>query len=471
MSTPVIWVILPAVAGLVFWLLRKRSDLVVLLGTVLSLILMLLAWQMPIGQAIHLGPVSLVVDSTLDFAGRKLVLDNGDRSFLTLIFFFCTFWFAGMSAAGANTLLVPFGFGMVALLVAAQAVDPFLYSALLIEMAVLIAVPILAPPGKPFGQGTLRFVIFQTLAMPFILLAGWALGGVEANPSNSTLITLAIVFLALGFAFWLAVFPFYTWVPLLAESSFPYASGFVFLLLPTVNLLIGLNYLDRFGWLRSSPDLFLIISQVGALMVVTAGLWAAFQKDMARLFGYAVIVETGFSLLAISLQSRIGDQLFAGMFLPRAIAMGLWALSLSIMVKHTRSTKFEELSGFAYRFPIASAGMAVASLSLAGLPLLALFPARQVLLEELAQHSLTVAVLALAGMVGMLFSTFRALAVLSRQRPDDEDHEASPAFGAETRTQKILLIVGIVMLLFIGILPQAFLHLFNGLLLAYPQLP
>jgi formate hydrogenlyase subunit 3/multisubunit Na+/H+ antiporter MnhD subunit len=484
MSTPLIFILLPGVAGLVFWFMRKRFGLILLLSTILCLLLAALAWLLPIGQTIRLFGLSFTIDPTLAFAGRRLVLDVQDRSFLVFIYMLCAFWFAGSAAAHADHLLISFGLGIVALLVAAQAVEPFLYAALLVEMAVLLAVPILAPPGKIFSQGVLRFLIFQTLAMPFILLAGWAIAGVEANPADSTLVTLSTVFLGLGFAFWLAVFPFYTWVPLLAEQSSPYVTGFIFLLLPTNNLLIGLGFVNQFGWLRASPDLFLVIGQIGALMVVTAGIWAAFQRDLARLMGYAVIIETGFSLLAISLSSRDGNVMFASMFLPRVIGIALWALSLSILSTQTRTTRFDDMLGIAQKMPFASTGFGVASLTLAGLPLLAVFPIRQVLLEELARQSLVNSLWALVGTVGMLFSTFRALSILVRgaslpvrtslpvtEGDEPQTKEALPQLFCESRTQIALLVGGIISLLLIGLFPQAFLPLLNGLLAGYPQLP
>lgn len=484
MSAPLIWVVLPAVAGLIFWFLRRRFGLIILLSTILCLLLALLAWLLPIGQAIRLGGLSFKIDPTLAFVGRRLVLDSQERSFLIFLYLLCAFWFAGSAAAGANNLLVPFGLGIVALLVSAQAVEPFLFAALLVEMAVLLAVPLLAPPGKVFSRGVLRFLIFQTLAMPFILLAGWAIAGVEADPANQTLVTLSTVFLGLGFAFWLAIFPFYTWIPLLAEQSYPYVTGFIFLLFPTINLFIGLGFVDRFGWLRALPNLFTVIGQIGTLMVVTAGAWAAFQKDLARLMGYGVIIETGFSLLAISLSSRVGNTLFVSMFLPRIIGLALWALSLSILVREARTNRFEDMQGIAQRMPFASAGLGVASLTLAGLPLLAVFPIRQVLFEELARQSLFTALWALAGSVGMLFASFRAVSVLVRgatlpgrsippaaDGPAQVENTARPRAYNETRMQISLLLGGIIGLLLIGLFPQAFLPILNGLLAGFSQLP
>ncbi len=470
MSAPLIWIFLPALAGVLFWFLRQRLGLVVLLSVVFCLLLALVARLAPIGQSVHLGPVSFYIQPTLSFVGRKFTLGTADRPFLSFIYLVCSFWFAGVYAAGkpklwaGGSLLIPFGLGVVALLVAALAVEPFLYAALLIEMAVLLFVPVLSPPGKPIGQGVLRFLIFQTLAMPFILLAGWALSGVDANPNNVTLLTLAMVFLGLGFAFWLAVFPFYTWIPLLAEQSSPYVSGFLFLILPTVDLLLVLAFLNNFGWLRASPEVFRVLGLLGTLMVITAGLWAAFQKDLARLFGYAVIVETGFSLIALSLSNSVGKDLFSSMFLPRTIGLGLWALSLSLLLRQANSSRFEDMQGMAQSMPFATAGLAVASLTLGGLPLLAVFPIHQILLEELARQSLANALWVLLGSGGLLFSSFRALAVLARGG-------WRPQTFCESRFQIFLLLCGIAGLLLIGLLPQVFLPLTQGLTSAYTLLP
>jgi NADH-quinone oxidoreductase subunit N len=464
MSAPLLWIGAPAVVSLIFWFMRQHRGRVTVYATIFCLALAGLAGLLPIGTLVRLGPLSFTLDSTLAFAGRRLILESSDRPLLVFLFTLCAFWFAGSYAAGTTNLFIPSGLGMVAFLTASLAVDPFLYAALLVEMAVLLAVPMLTPPGTYLGQGVLRFLIFQTLAMPFILLAGWAMAGVEANPSNLILVQLSTAFLGLGFAFWLAVFPFYTWIPLLAEQTFPYVSGFVFIILPTVSLILGQDFLARFGWIRSSPGIFQLIGQVGLLMIVSAGIWAAFQKELARLFGYAMIVEAGFSLLATSLPGLEGRQLFTSMFLPRMLAAGLWALCLSIIRTEAGSTRFEDIRGIVQKLPYACAGMAVASLTLAGLPVLGMFPIRLAIMENLAQVSFVSAFLALAGMVGMLFSTFRLLAVLTsgwlrRQAV------------CETRLQIALIIGGMFSLLLVGLLPQVFYPFMFGILPATLPLP
>jgi NADH-quinone oxidoreductase subunit N len=463
-SAALLWIVFPLAVAPLLWLVRRRTGLMVMLATGLCLALAGLAWAIPIGKALRLGPLLVELEPALSIAGRRLIIGDADRPLLIFFYAIGAFWFAGNSAAGGHRLLAPFGLGIITLLVAALAVEPILYSALLIEMAVLLAIPILAPPGeKPSGRGLLRYVIFQTLAMPFILLAGWALAGVEANPADSNLVGLSGMFLGLGFAFWLAVFPFYTWAPMLSAETDPYPVGFLFLLLPTAVLLLGLDFINAYGWLRNSPQLYLVLRLAGALMVVTAGVWAAFQRDLGRLFGYAVIVETGFSLLALSLNSDLGAEMFTMLFLPRVIALGLWSLSASVFLRRRRNLSFQNMQDVAEELPAAAAGASVAFLSLAGLPLLATFPIRIVMLQEIAVQSPLTAVWVLMGMVGLLFSGFRLLSVLTggffRVRH----------FG-ETRIQIVLIASGMLALLLVGLFPRLFLPILANLLQSFARL-
>jgi len=68
-------------------------------------------------------------------------------------------------------------------------------------------------------------------------------------------VTLFIAILAgLGLAQILAVFPFHTWIPMLAESINPYAAAFVFFVFPTTVLFLLLDYVTRLVSLGSMPN-------------------------------------------------------------------------------------------------------------------------------------------------------------------------------------------------------------------------
>ena len=463
MTSPLIWIAFPLLIAVVLWFLQQKTSLAPGLATGLCIILALLAWLVPIGNAIKLGPWSLEIQPALVIFGRRFFLESSDRYFLVLVYGMGAFWFFGTNVAGTNRLFVPIGLAIIALLVAAMAVEPFLYAALLIELAVLLSVPMFVPPGAKSGQGVVRYLIFQTLALPFILLAGWAASGVEANPTDTKLQLQAVLLLALGFSFWLAIFPFYTWVPLLSQETHPYVSGFILTLLPTAVLLLMLNFLDNFSWLRSYPLLAQVLRLSGTLMVVTGGIWAAFQTNPLRLAGYAVIMESGFALLAVSLQNRIGLEIFAAAQFPRMLALALWALACSILIKEEPSMDFNGLKGRLHNYPVASSALLLAYFSMAGLPLLAEFSLRLALLVNLAQQSYLVIGWLSIGILGFLLSGFRMLSMFSTS-------EENTWQVKEKWPQVLLLGIGSMGLFLIGLFPKFFLSNFLALLQIFKHL-
>jgi formate hydrogenlyase subunit 3/multisubunit Na+/H+ antiporter MnhD subunit len=126
-------------------------------------------------------------------------------------------------------------------------------------------------------------------------------------------------------------------------------------------------------------------------------------------------------------------------------------------------TAFDNLNGLLRRFPLTSSAFLVAYFSLGGLPLLAGFPTRQVLMESIAQHSLGIALWAFIGNLGFLLSGFRVLAVLVKDTQ-------SPWQLGEEWPEMIFLAGGIVALLLIGIFPHFFLSGTLNLLNAFERL-
>ena len=168
--------------------------------------------------------------------------------------------------------------------------------------------PLLSGPDERPGQGVIRFLIYQTLGMPFILLAGWLLAGVEASPGDLSFTIQSTVMLGLGFAFLLAIFPLYNWIPQVMEESPPYVSGFLIWLLPTTAIVFAMSFLDRYAWLRTSVQIVGGLRLTGLVMLVSGAWWSAFERHFGRLMAYTAIAETGFLLLALSLGSSISAQ-------------------------------------------------------------------------------------------------------------------------------------------------------------------
>jgi NADH-quinone oxidoreductase subunit N len=461
MSAGIVWIGLPLVVAVLLWVLQSRRVFTLITAASVSLLLALLAWVLPIDNAIKLGPISVEVSSTATILGRSFVLNSGDSRLLALIFLLGGVFFLAGLMLRVNRFFAPLGLAMISLLVAALAVEPFLFSALLIEMAVLVSVPLLSPPGHPVGKGVLRYLIFQTLAMPFILFAGWVFGGVEINPADTQLLVQSVVLMGFGFAFWLAVFPLYTWIPLLTEEVSPLMAGFVLSLLPTVILFLMLHFFNGFPWLWQYPVLRTALRLVGVLMAATGGAWAIFERNLNRLLGYAVIIENGYALLALSLGDANGLNLFAMMFLPRLVALLLWSGGLTLLAGGGSLT-FAETGALLRRKPVASVGMLIAIFSMGGLPLLAGLPARLALLQSVSEVSFSIVLWAALGSVGLLFGGGRILSymVLGEGKWQIE----------EGWVQRIALSAGALILLLAGVFPGWFLPLMSPLLAAFERL-
>lgn len=460
MSTPLVWILFPGGLAFVLYVVRNRQRGVLLTGILVAALLAFLAWKLPIGQPISLGPLQVTLAQDLSILGRRFTIDDSSRPVLILVYLAMAFWFGGAWLARTDRLFVPLGLGITSLFIAALSVEPFLYAALLIEIAAIVSVPILSPPGRPVGRGVIRFLTFQTLGMPFVLFAGYLLPQVQLNPADSTMVLRATVLLALGFAFFMSIFPFHTWIPMVTEEAHPYAAAFVFFMLPGVIALFGLGLLERYSWMRSEPAVFQGLRYMGSAMVVIGGIWAAFQRHLGRMMGYAVVVEIGLSLLAISL--GFGPAVAAGaesplrgifftLVLPRGLSLAIWGLALTAIQRQSGDLSFRAVHGVARRIPAVTTALLMAHFSLAGLPLLAGFPTHLALWSALAAQSLPAAGAAVLGNAGLLAGGIRSLVVLTMGKEETgwRVDESWATIG--------LLALGCLALLLIGVFPEWFL--------------
>ncbi len=447
MSAPLLWIGVPLVVG-AFSLLVVTQRAAAWTGALTCLGLALIALFVPIDSAMLIGPFSLKIGATASLLGRSLVIGAREGPLLALLFGLCAMWFFGAEAAGVARRLVPVGLAITALLVASVAVQPFLYAALLIETAALAAVPLLAPQGQAPGRSVIKFVVYQTLGMPCILLAGWLLAGVETSPGDLALTIQATVMLSLGFAFLLAVFPLHDWMPGLMSDGHPYLTGFLLWLIPSIIIVFSLSFLDGYSWLRGSQQVVVGLRTLGLVMLVTSGIWAALESHLGRMFGYAVIAENGLALLATSLAVANGTDPIFPFFLPRGIAMVLWALGLASVHRTYASMNFDQLGHVGRTHPWASAAIVLAALSTAGFPLLAGFPPRIDVWDGLADVSATAALWYLLGLGGLMIGALRQLTLAIGSTRDAAD------LPQETLVERGMLGAGMIAIVALGLFPR-----------------
>ena len=465
MSAPIVWIFFPAGAAMALYVIRRWERVTHFLGIAIVLTLAALAWQLPIDQPIRLGIPGMPafrLQESFPILGQEFIITAASQPALVLIYLAISMWFGGALIANADRLFIPLGMAVAALLTASIAIQPRNFAVLLVEIVALICVPILSPPGKPVRRGALRFLVFQTIGMIFILLADWMLSAIALNPDNAEFLSSAAVILGLGFALIAAIFPFHTWIPMLAEEAHPYAAAFVFFILPTTLSFLGLSYLGAYPELGSNPVIYTAIGWAGVIMALSGGGWALFERHLGRIMGYAAIHQIGMGLLAISLigvaprSSPIAGIFFAQLF-PQLAGVTVWALALSAIGQKYPNLQFRAVQGIAHKMPIATTCLALASFSLAGAPLLASFPGNIALWSALTKVSLPFALGSLLGSILLFAAALRTVAVLV-MTPEPEDWKIS-----ESGFKPIFLVTGVLILLLLGLAPQRFLPVLTNL--------
>jgi formate hydrogenlyase subunit 3/multisubunit Na+/H+ antiporter MnhD subunit len=235
---------------------------------------------------------------------------------------------------------------------------------------------------------------------------------------------------------------------MLMEEAAPYTSGFLLWALPTFTVIFALGFLDRYVWLRTSPQLSNAIQYTGIFMVASGGLFASQQKHIGRIMGYAAITETGLLALAMGGRSaEIVNTVFL-LLIPRGLELAVWALALSILKRRAYSLRFGEVKGLARKYPIAVGALILAHLSMTGFPLLAGFPPRLALWQELAGQPIYMSFWVFFGLLGLLVALARTLAVFVMAE------ENTGWAWNETWAQSVMLGLGALGLFVLGIFPQ-----------------
>jgi formate hydrogenlyase subunit 3/multisubunit Na+/H+ antiporter MnhD subunit len=184
-------------------------------------------------------------------------------------------------------------------------------------------------------------------------------------------------------------------------------------------------------------------------MLVTGGAFAAFQRHLARIMAYGAIAETGFSILALSLDLRLGIPILFLLIPARALGLAVWSLSVTVIKEQVETMRFGTVKGLIRILPFAGTGMIIATLSTSAFPLLAGFPARLALWEGLARESILSALWMALGIVGLLISAFRSLAVITMAE------EYTSWTPRESWTQRLMLGLGVIGLFVMGLFPQS----------------
>jgi NADH-quinone oxidoreductase subunit N len=195
------------------------------------------------------------------------------------------------------------------------------------------------------------------------------------------MLLLAIVMVAIGFAFKVAAAPFHLWAPDVYQGAPVPSAAFIasgskvagFFILAQV-LLIGFKGVEGGITGRGvEPGWVPVLMTLSVLSMIAGNLAALVQRSVRRLLAYSAVAHGGYLLVAILAADPQAVASLVYYALTYAItAVGAFGV-VAVVAQQTGGDRLENFAGLSRREPVLSFCMAVMLLSLAGIPPLAGF--------------------------------------------------------------------------------------------------
>jgi formate hydrogenlyase subunit 3/multisubunit Na+/H+ antiporter MnhD subunit len=358
----------------VTYLVRRWSILAAFIAAATAAVLALLCLNLPLDRSAFVLGQEVGFGRPVVIAGRNLVLDPVGQLWLAFIFALAVVFYLFAWRVPQGRSFFSISLAILSLYALVVLLQTFSLAVLVFAISVTLAVFIIqGGMGGPIRGGQ-RYLLVTLLSVPLLLSAAWLVDQSLLASENAIMAGQALLPAMLGFGLLLAVFPFGTWMPALAANAPPIATAFIFTAGQAMAFYLMLAFLRRAPWMANDAVLSTVIQLAGLVMVASGGIMAAAQRDFGRLFGYAALSDLGYLLLALVMGGSQGQALALLHMGSRAMTITLMASALSILRYRVPSDGFADLHGVARRLPIATMGLMIGGLALAGFPLTAGFP-------------------------------------------------------------------------------------------------
>lgn len=337
----------------------------------------------------------------------------------------------------------------------------------MMSMAAYVLAALVRTSGRALEAG-LKIFIYAAAALAvasygFTFLYGLTgtlhFDGIRAAlPTTDTVwLAVAFVLVLVGYGLEITLVPFHVWAPDVYDGATAPVSAF----LSVVPKIAGFAALLRLVLhaLPAEETAWPLVLAIGAAVTMTLGNLAALkQTGLKRLLAYSSIGHAGFVLMAVAAAERADDALPAVVYhLAAYLLMNIGAFVAVAAVERGAGTDaIFAVRGLARARPALAVAFALCLLSLAGIPPLAGFIGKVLLLEAAVAGGFTwLAALAVANMVVALWYYVRVIAEMFLS---DDAPTTPPDDGIGMRVSLWLCVVGTLLL---GVWPGPFFSVFT----------
>ena len=291
------------------------------------------------------------------------------------------------------------------------------------------------------------------------------LAAVAPQFETSRIFLLGVLLVLVGLGFKIAAFPFQIWAPdvyqgaptpttaFLAVGS--KAAGFVLLLRVLFTAVPSVTHTHQWA------NLLIVIS---AITILYGNLCAIPQRNLKRLLGYSSIAHAGYLLLGVAALSASGQSALMYYLAGYVFTVMAAFFVIALVMRHLATEDISGLAGLNQRSPLLAATLTLAMVSLAGIPPLAGFFGKFLLLKSVIEAAQVtgnhgyycLAFTALASVIISLYYYFGVIRAIywSKDVPDVSPIElSSPA--------KLSIWACIAGIFWIGLFPNMVLNITN----------
>jgi formate hydrogenlyase subunit 3/multisubunit Na+/H+ antiporter MnhD subunit len=426
---PLLLLALPVLAAIITYLVRRWTGVAALFASATAGVVAFLCLRLPLDRSAFVLGREVAFGRPVVVLGQTLQLDPAGQIWLAFVFALTALLYLFAWRVPPGRSFFSFSLSILALYTLVFLLQVFELSVLVFGMAVAVAV-FAIQAGQPASiRGAQRYLVVSVLAVPLLLAAAWLVNPALPGTQDADLARRALVPAALGFGLLLAAFPFGTWMPAVAADAPPLVTAFVFTAGQAVALFLAFFFLQENPWFAEEATTPAVIQLAGLIMAVSGGLMAAVQRDFGRLLGYAALGDLGILLMALTVGGSQNVTLTLLHAVSRSVAIILMAASLSIVRHRVASDHFADLGGVARRLPLATIGLLLGGLALAGFPLTAGFPTHWAVYRAMSGEEQIWMFVLVASSAGIIIGLLRGLHAMI-QTEDREDIAGQPVIAS-----------------------------------------
>jgi len=301
-----------------------------------------------------------------------------------------------------------------------------------------------------------------------LAVIGGQLARLLQNPQNKAVAIIAMLTTVTGLLFKIAAVPFHQWAPDAYEGAPTSITGFMSVAVKAagwamlLRILIG-SFVQFGGLLALRPVWVPLLVFVSIATMTGANFAALTQTNTKRLLAYSSIAHVGYMLLGLvaGTATELSPDGIKGILIYLLVYtfMNLGAFGVIASLRHREviGDELDDLDGLYSRAPVEAVLMLIFMLSLAGIPPLAGFWGKYFIFLSLIEtgHYVLASLGVLYSVFGLYYYLKIANAMFMRQ--PEEGEEKLPVSVA----MRAALAVAAFATLFIGIMPERFIHWVN----------